>query len=932
MARGPDIAGAATQSKGLRPGLKFYSPFPFAGMNVQASNIAIDDKEFSYVENFVRIGDGNLRTVWDVGTPIYRAPQGLSIVSFFWYTIATSQYVAVFLSDGSAVQVAYPSGAPIQIGGQAKFFAKGGALPACTQYGVLYLLIANNNTVNDYWAWDGALLYTSGTAAPNGVTLTSSGQNYTSEPQVTAFGGHGSGLTFKTTFNAGEVVNVQIKSPGIGYETGDVVQAQFSGGGSDTGPILTASLTAGQVAAANVTAEGSGYTHASISFSGGSGTGATANAVIGTGVASVNVTNQGANYTNATVSFSGGGGSGAVATVLIVGGAITEIDVVNPGSGYSSAPAVTITGDGTGATATASINGNGIISIVITNGGTGYTSAPSISISGDGTGATAVAVLGGTQLQSINVINPGSGFIYSPPLTFTGGGGVGASGWVTIGPTSVQRADVLTAGMDYQQIPNLDIIGGPADIGAAQISITMNGAGGVGQLTVINAGSGYGIEPELLFVTKKGDTGSGATGRVILAPHAIHQGFLSNFGLNYTDAPAIVVGGGANHSAYATIEMMPFGLSGAVLETFQSRVWLGNPAPSPFDTIPPQGDFSVTAAGSITDVSNAAGGVLFTNSDRFLQTKYVAFRQSNGYLYALGDGSCNVVSNVQTTTSNVANVPTVQTTFNYQNVDPQVGCSWRDTVQDFGRTILFGNETGIYGLYGGAATKVSGKLDQLFTQALFPPDGRAVTPSSAVAHIYNVKHYLMLLTIFDPETGLPHNVMATWNEREWTLTSQGPNLTYIGSQKLGSEYRAWGTDGAALYPLFASPSATLKKRLWTKLYGAPQSYMIKEGVGFYLQATDNSPGRSGIAANVNFNVAGLALQDPEDASTPSGVYTNMLIVQPNFPAPPPQMAIWGAGTVGLYFACAGAQLATTSPDFTLGNLLISYTDNTAFGG
>ena len=932
MARGPDIAATATQNKGLRQGLKFYSPFPFSGMNVSASNIAIDDKEFSLVENYVRLGDGNFRTVWDVGTPIYRAPQGLTIVSFFWYTIATAQYVAVFLSDGSAIQVAYPSGAPTQIGGQAKFFAKGGALPACTQYGVLYLLISNNNTTNDYWAWDGSLLYTSGTAAPNGVTLTSSGQDYTSEPMVTAFGGHGSGLTFKTTFNAGLVVNVQITNPGTGYETGDVVQAQFQGGGSDTGPILEANLTAGAVAAANVTATGSGYTTASVAFSGGGGSGAAANAVIGTGVASVSVTNQGANYTNATVAFTGGGGgTGAVAVATIVGGQITEIDVVVAGSGYTAAPGVTISGDGSGATATASISGNGIISIVVTNGGTGYTSAPSIVISGDGVGATAVAVLAGTQLKSVTVVNPGSGFIYSPPLTFTGGGGTGAAGWVTMGPTSIQRADVLTSGKDYQQIPNLFILGGPLDIGKAQISITMN-HGTVGQLTVIDAGSGYGIEPELLFVTKKGDTGAGATARAILAPHALHEVFISNYGLNYTDAPAVVVGGGANHSAYATIEMMPFGLSGAAMETFQSRVWIANPAPSPFDTIPPQGNFAVTAAGSITDVSASAGGVLFTNSDRFLQTKYVAIRQSNGYIYFLGDGSCNVASNVQTVVQNVQGVSSPQTTFNYQNVDPQVGCSWRDTVQDFGRTILFGNETGVFGLYGGAATKVSGKLDQLFTNAIFPPDGRAVTPSGAVAHIFNIKHYLMLMTIFDPETGLPHNVMATWNEREWTLTSQGPTLTYIGSQKLGSQYRAWGTDGAGLYPLFATPSPTLKKRLWTKVYGAPQSFMIKEMVGVYLQGTDNSTAQSGIAATVNFNVSGLALQDPEDGSTPSGVYANMLIAQPNFPAPPPQMALWGAGTTGVYFVCAGAQITSTSPDFTLGNLLISYTENTAFGG
>lgn len=932
MARGPDIAGAATQSKGLRPGLKFYSPFPFSGLNLQASNIAIDDKEFSYIENYVRIGDGNLRTVWDAGSPIYTAPSDRTIISFFWYTISTDQYVAVFLSDGTAIQVAYPSGAPKVIGPSNKFYKSGGSFPACAQYGVLYLLISNNNTTNDYWAWDGNLLYQAGTAAPNGVTLTAGGENYTSEPTVTAFGGHGSGITFKTTVNAGTVVNVEITNPGTGYEAGDVVQAQFQGGGSDTGPILLATLTAGGVAAANVTATGSGYTTASVSFSGGGGSGAAATAIIGTGVGSITVTNQGQNYTTATVAISGGGGSGAVASAVILGGVISEIDVLNPGSGYTGAPTVTISGDGTGATATASIDGNGIIGIVVTSGGSGYTSAPAITITGDGSGATAVATLGGTNVSGVTVVNPGTDFVYPPPLSFVGGLGTGASGYALLQDTSVARTDVLTPGQHYTKPPHITFLGGPAGAGTAGAIPNMDG-GGVGSVSMIGGGNDYTIQPEVLFTNDPSDkTGSGATARAILVPVPIGRVQMSNYGLNYTDAPAVVVGGGANHAAYATIEMMPFGLSGSLMETFQSRVWIGNPAPSPFDTIPPQGDFAVTAAGSITDVATSAGGVLFTNSDRFLQTKYVAARQSNGYLYFLGDGSCNVISNVQTNSTTSGSVTSVDTTFSYQNVDPQVGCSWRDSVQDFGRTILFGNETGVYGLYGGAATKVSGKLDQLFANALFPPDGRAVIPSSAVAHIYNVKHYMMLMTIKDPETGLPRNVMATWNEREWTLTSQGPDLKYIGSQKIGSEYRAWGTDGSSLYPLFATPSSTLKKRLWTKVYGAPQSFMIKEMVGFYLQATDNSTGQVGIQATVNFNVSGLALQDPQDASTPSGVYPNMLIAQPDFPAQPPQMALWGAGTEGVYFVCAGAQVTSTSPDFTLGNLLISYTDNTAFGG
>ncbi|PYI82203.1 MAG: hypothetical protein DME26_18465 [Verrucomicrobia bacterium] len=42
------------------------------------------------------------------------------------------------------------------------------------------------------------------------------------------------------------------------------------------------------------------------------------------------------------VSFSGGGGSGATAQANLSGGAVSSITVLTPGSGYSSAPMVTI--------------------------------------------------------------------------------------------------------------------------------------------------------------------------------------------------------------------------------------------------------------------------------------------------------------------------------------------------------------------------------------------------------------------------------------------------------------------------------------------------------------------------------------------------------------------------------------------------------------
>lgn len=71
----------------------------------------------------------------------------------------------------------------------------------------------------------------------------------------------------------------------------------------------------------------------------------------GVGVRSVLPTGYGSGYTTASVSFTGGGGSGAAATPTIQGSCVVGYSMTSAGRGYTSTPTATVTGDGTGATA-----------------------------------------------------------------------------------------------------------------------------------------------------------------------------------------------------------------------------------------------------------------------------------------------------------------------------------------------------------------------------------------------------------------------------------------------------------------------------------------------------------------------------------------------------------------------------------------------------
>lgn len=929
------FAGKVEKSLGIIPGTKLWSPFPFAGTNLQDTPPAIDDKEFSYIENYFRLGNGYLRTAWDVSAAFYTAPAGKAILPyFFWYNIGEIDYCAVFFTDGTAVQVTQSNGATISISDvPGTFFNAGGNLPICSQSGTQYLLIANNNSSNDYWIWDGTNLFGAATLSPF-VNLLGSGQNYNTPPTVTAFGGTGSGATFEATVSGGGVNHIAVTNPGSGYSVGDGVQLLFSGGGSDTSAELVANLSGGGVAAVSISASGTGYTSApAVGFTGGGGTGATATASISGPVTSITLGAGGAGYTSTpTVTITGGGGSGATATATVVANAVTAYVVTNGGSGYTSAPTVTVTGGGgTGATGTAVIT-KGVTSVVVTAPGTGYTSAPTVSFTGGaGAGAAGTALLNSSGVASVTVVDGGTGFTSAPLLSFVGGGGAGATGIAVLTGTSVASISILAGGQGYFHAPTLLISAPTSGVTATATATVANGQ--VTSVIVTNGGSGYDGVPEIIITPNVADTlATGAALQAMLAPTSIGSVLVTATGSGYTSAPAVEVQPGANHSAYATVELMPFGVSGSALETFNSRVWLADPFQA--TATPTGGDFIVSSPGSLTDFATSDGGVSFVNSDRFLRKRYVAIRQSNGYLYFFGDSSVSVVSNITT-----SGVPAT-TSFNYLNVDPQIGAGFRDSLQDFGRTIIFSNSTGVYGLYGGAATKISGKLDRLFADAIFPPDGNALRPSSAVATIFNVKHHFFLFTVTDPELDILRNVMVAWNEREWTIISQTPALTYIGTQEVESQLFAWGTDGTSLYQLFDQPSVALKKRLTTKDYGTDSLLILKDFFNVYLQAQDLT-NSAGINMTVTAVASGIAIQPttPGDrfdadsvASTvfDSGTYTDFLLQQPDFKAPPPYWPVWGTGTGGLSFSTLSVRFETMSPDFALSNLLIVYVDNTSY--
>jgi hypothetical protein len=858
--QGQSLSRSVQERLGLPDTTRFTGPFPFKGMNQQASRLTIDDAQAFWLENLIKIGDGNMRSVPDVGAPLLTVPAGDTrrIIYFYWFTIGLFDYVAVFFDDGSAIQIERVSGTETVIAtpGSGVFYLLDSPFPATVGWGNLYLLISNNNTKNDYWAWDGRVLYGAGTISPQ-VTMTATGNNYIGPPTITVFGGSGSGVVLQPVIDNGSIVALTVIAPGGGYTPGDTVQVAFSGGGADESAILQANLQP-----------------------------TTVNQVV--------VLAGGANFTTATVGFSGGGGSGAAATANLSGGSVASVTLTNPGSGYTSAPTVSITGDGSGAQAQATLVASGVDTITVVNGGTNFFGVPTLSLRGGfGSGATAAAILSGP------------------------------------GPLASVTLDIGGGGTGYTAIPNVVITDGGAGTGATAIVSSIQG-GVITGLLLTDPGDGYTSPVVTIDPPASGIT---ATATAAVSKGSIQSVTVDNHGGGYTDAPAVIVQPGLNGAASATLDLMPFGVSGTSIETYQSQVWVQDPYQPP-GAQPTGGDRVSSAPDSISDFATSSGGLAETVTSRFLRRHLTAIHQANGFLYPIGDSSVNVISNVQ-----VSGDPPTKSLTNL-NTDPQTGTHWRDSVQDFDRTIMLANRFGVFGLYGGALAKVSGIIDNVFLDAIFPDTenpvpGQPPTPSGALANLYNRKVYLLLMSVKDPFTRTHRPAMVAWTDGgDWSIISQSVALTFIGTQEINSDLTAWGTDGTALYPLMQTPSERIPKIWSSKLYGAQNPYITKLARMVYVQAENFASDTEAPEFGVTIDTEWGSLQSPVPTTVfppplaPPG--TEAYRIPAGAEVPPVQAPVLAA-TAGqdMQGQQLGMTITTAAADFSILNLMLAYDDNQA---
>lgn len=555
----------------------------------------------------------------------------------------------------------------------------------------------------------------------------------------------------------------------------------------------------------DVTDGGSGYTSPpTVTAYGGAGSGATFQAVLINGaVSSVTLLTPGTGYLpgdSVQLAFSGGGSdTSPILTATLASGVVQQLVIVAAGTNYPTGtfPLGFSGGGGSGAAGTFTTAGGIVVATALTDGGSGYTGTPTVTTPLPGSGAAITATEAGGAVNALSIVTGGANYVPGTyPLAFSGGAGSGASATYTVNASGVVASTTIVAGgTGYTSGPTVTI---PTGSGAVIVpSIT---AGAVASITVVDGGTNLIGTPT---ATITGGGGSGATVVLTVSGGIITGADVTEGGSGYTSVPDVEVASGYNNAAAATIDPMPFSISGTAITTYTGRVWIINGI-----------NLTYSAPGSPTDFSTSDGGGVSPSSDATLRYTYTGLVSTNGYLYLIGDSSVGYLSGV-----NVSSTGGVTTTsFAIQNADPQTGTPYPATIGLLGQDVLFANSWGAQASYGGRVTKTSEPLDGIYATV---PNFNGVQLSAAVATIFGKRVWMVLVPVVDQVSQATVNKLLMWDRQKWWTSQQDITMNFIASQEISSVLTAFGTDGNVIAPLFQAPSIGFTKTAQSKLWYKP---------------------------------------------------------------------------------------------------------------
>lgn len=297
-----------------------------------------------------------------------------------------------------------------------------------------------------------------------------------------------------------------------------------------------------------ITAEGSGYTAATVSFVGGDGTGATGTAVLGYGIASITVGTPGIYSTIPSVTASVG--TGATFSIDMKGVSNTVVTPQSGGGSYAPADTFNIAGGTAGTTTVLTVTTTKVISATIAVAGTSGTPGTATVTGTTGTGTkfqANVTISGGGAITAINSITVAGSYTANPStLTAEPVTGASLSGAELSVVMGINVAAITTPG-SYTVLPTNPVAQGSTS--GSGTGATFNLSWGVGTVNVLTPGQDYDNTSVLAF----SGTGGAVASIVLASTGGVKAINMTDHGTGYTVAPTIVITGNGTGAAATAI-------------------------------------------------------------------------------------------------------------------------------------------------------------------------------------------------------------------------------------------------------------------------------------------------------------------------------------------------------------------------------------------
>ena len=365
---------------------------------------------------------------------------------------------------------------------------------------------------------------------------------------------------------------------------------------------------------------------------------------------------------------------------------------------------------------------------------------------------------------------------------------------------------------------------------------------------------------------------------------------------------------GATTDASGNPITMPSGLPGIyALEVYNQRMWvMGQTVIS----------FSGPSNGALFDTADGGGSFGYFGDQ--LTYSYTDLAATAGFMYIFGDSNIDWINNVQlvgqAATGTSASTSPYTTEFQLSNYNPQIGHRFYRGVGKWLQAITVFDNVGAYVITGdGSTTWTSEKISNTWMTL----NATALQGTIAPVHVFG-QRWLLYNAIFTDPWGVARNMLLCWNGQIWTVCTQRYNLTNITYYEQNSTIQAFGTDGSAVYQLFAQPDPALEKRIATKSFnGRPATpLLLKNWKRAYVHLQDLSSTPEGAFLTGTMRTRGGGVPNgSEDVS---------------FEVPPGEEGLRPYPVQGQGIT-AELDLRSTSPDYTIQRIMLAYQPITEFG-